>query len=229
MRRVIPALFLACVTAVVASCASSGHTASAPPDTVTATVTAARASAAAPPTAGSTSATPATTPTAAPSSTMSAAAVVQAYYAAINAGDFQTAWNLGGDNLDPTYTAFVDGFSGTAHDALTVTGSQGDSVSVSLDATQSDGSVQTYTGTYSVSGGHITSGQLTAAGGGGGGGGQASPTTSAPAAPIMDPHGGYYRAGEFCPNSDKYRSTVDANGNQITCVYESGGYHWSSG
>jgi len=151
----------------------------------------------------------------------------EAYYVAINAGDYQTAWNLGGDNLDPTYTAFVDGFASTSHDSLTITASQGDTISVQLNATQSNGSDQTYSGTYIVTGGHITSAQLAPTGGGP----PTAATTSAPAtapatAPIMDPHGGYYSAGEYCPQRDAGRSTVDASGHMITCVLESGQYHW---
>ena len=147
----------------------------------------------------------------------------EAYYVAINAGDYQTAWNLGGDNLDPTYTAFVNGFASTSHDSLTITASQGDTVSVTLNATQSNGSDQTYSGTYTVTGGHITSAQLAATGGAS----PTAPSTSEPVtAPIMDPHGGYYSAGEYCPDRDAGLSTVDASGHTITCVLESGQYHW---
>jgi len=154
---------------------------------------------------------------------MSAAAVVESYYAAINAGDYQTAWDLGGDNLDATYSSFVNGFAGTSHDSLTITASQGDTVSVVLNAVQSNGSVQTYAGTYTVTGGHIASAQLAATGGGS----TAAPSTTAPVtAPIMDPHGGYYSAGEYCPDRDAGLSTVDASDRTITCVLESGQYHW---
>ena len=230
MRQAFPALVLAGTVAVVAGCTSSSHSASAPTATATATVTvsapASHTSTTSIP-ARSTPPTPNTTTnttTAEPSSTMSAAAVVEAYYAAINAGDYQTAWNLGGDNLDPSYTAFVNGFAGTGHDSLTVTASQGDTVSVQLNATQSNGSDQTYSGTYIVTGGHITSAQLAPTGGGAP---TTAPTTSAPAAaPIMDPHGGYYSAGEYCPERDVGRSTLDASGHTITCVLESGQYHW---
>jgi hypothetical protein len=155
---------------------------------------------------------------------MSAVEVVNAYYAAINAGDYRSAWNLGGDNLDSSYGAFVNGFAGTASDMLTVTGSQGDTVSVRLDAIQSDGSDQVYTGTYTVSAGHITGAQLAASGGGGGG--QPSAPAPAPNAPILTPNGGYYRAGEYCPDADAGLTTVDVHGNTLTCGLESGRYHW---
>jgi hypothetical protein len=153
---------------------------------------------------------------------MSAVAVVNAYYGAINAGDYRTAWNLGGDNLDSTYSAFVDGFAGTTSDTLTVTGTQGATVSVRLDAIQSDGSDQTYTGTYTVADGHITGAQLAAAGGGGG----PSTPTAVPNAPILTPDGGFYRAGEYCPDADAGLTTLDVHGNTLTCILESGRYHW---
>jgi len=43
---------------------------------------------------------------------------------------------------------------------------------------------------------------------------------------IMSPSGHYYAAGEFCPDADAGLSTVDAEGRTITCVLESGRYHW---
>jgi hypothetical protein len=221
MRQAFPALVLVGTVAVVAGCSSSSHNASAPTATVTVSVPASHTSTTSIPARSTPPTSDATT--AAPSSTMSAAEVVEAYYAAINAGDYQTAWDLGGDNLDPTYTAFVNGFSSTSHDSLTITASQGDTVSVTLNATQSNGSDQTYSGTYTVTGGHIASAQLAQTGGGS----PTTPTTSAPAtAPIMDPHGGYYSAGEYCPERDVGRSTLDASGHTITCILESGQYHW---
>jgi flagellar hook-associated protein FlgK len=221
MRQAFPVLVLVGTVASVAGCTSSSHSASAPTATVTVSASAPHTSTTPIP-ARSTPPTSDTT-TVEPSSTMSAAAVVEAYYAAINAGDYQTAWNLGGDSLDPTYAAFVNGFASTSHDSLTITASQGDTVSVTLNAAQSNGSDQAYSGTYTVTGGHITSAQLTLTGSGS----PNAPTTSTPAtAPIMDPHGGYYSAGEYCPDRDAGLSTVDASGHTITCVLESGQYHW---
>ncbi|WKU42607.1 hypothetical protein Q3V23_00135 [Streptomyces sp. VNUA116] len=43
---------------------------------------------------------------------------------------------------------------------------------------------------------------------------------------ILSPSGRYYRAGQFCPAADAGMSTQDAHGNTITCVMESGRYHW---
>ena len=82
--------------------------------------------------------------------------VVQAYFRAINHHRYARAWALGGRNTGETYSQFVSGFSKTAHDAVQVTGVSGDVVSARLVATQSDSTVQTYQGTYTVQGGRIT-------------------------------------------------------------------------
>ncbi|MEY9931651.1 hypothetical protein ABH926_006300 [Catenulispora sp. GP43] len=105
-----------------------------------------------------------TTTSAAPGVTPAAqdpASVVSAFYAAINAQDYATAWKLGGDNLGSSYSAFAAGFAGTAHDSLTITGVQGGTVDVHLEALQIDGSTKVYDGFYLVSNGQITEGRLT--------------------------------------------------------------------
>ncbi|MCU7825221.1 DUF4352 domain-containing protein [Kitasatospora sp. DSM 101779] len=81
--------------------------------------------------------------------------VVEDYYAAINARDYARAWALGGRNLAPSYGQFVNGFAGTAADVLTVTAVHGDTVSVLLDALQTDGTHRHYAGTYTVRNGVI--------------------------------------------------------------------------
>lgn len=88
------------------------------------------------------------------------AAVVSAFYAAINAQDYAAAWNLGGDNLGFSYSAFAAGFAGTVHDSLTIVGEQGDTVQIHLEALQSDGSTKVYDGSYIVSNGQIVQGRL---------------------------------------------------------------------
>jgi hypothetical protein len=90
---------------------------------------------------------------------------VQAYFAAINARDYKEAWSLGGDNLGQSYTQFVDGFSNTATDTVSIVSTSGNSVSVDLTATQTDGSQKQFTGTYTVSGQAITSASITQSGG----------------------------------------------------------------
>ena len=88
------------------------------------------------------------------------AAVVSAFYAAINAQDYATAWNLGGDNRGSSYSSFAAGFAGTAHDSLTITGVQGNTVDIHLEALQSDGTTKVYDGFYVVGNGQIVEGRL---------------------------------------------------------------------
>lgn len=149
------------------------------------------------------------------------AAVVTAFYTAINAQDYATAWKLGGDNLGSSYSAFAAGFAGTAHDALTVTGVQGNTVDVHLEALQSDGSTKVYDGFYQVGNGQIVEGRL------------AQTNTVAPAAPgvppqgfVTDPHGGYHHRAEFCSDADAGLKTYDAQHNVLTCVFNSGHLRW---
>ncbi len=82
---------------------------------------------------------------------------VQAYMAAINAHRYQKAWDLGGSNTGQSYSSFVQGFNGTAHDTLTITSVSGNVVTAQLDAVQTDGTVKQFQGTYTVSNGVITS------------------------------------------------------------------------
>jgi eukaryotic-like serine/threonine-protein kinase len=94
------------------------------------------------------------------------AAVVQAYYAAINNHDCGTAWNLGGNNLSAargqSYQQFCQGFSSTSHDIVTVDSVAGDTVAVTIVAQQTDGSSQTYQGSYVVGNGVIQSASVQA-------------------------------------------------------------------
>ncbi|MBR7827064.1 hypothetical protein KDK95_12170 [Actinospica sp. MGRD01-02] len=89
------------------------------------------------------------------------ASVVQAYFSAINAQDYQLAWTLGGDNLGQSYAQFVDGFANTAQDTVEILATSGNAVSVDLTATQTDGSQQQFTGTYYVTDGAISSASIT--------------------------------------------------------------------
>ncbi|MFF7606233.1 hypothetical protein [Streptomyces parvulus] len=83
-------------------------------------------------------------------------ATVTAYFEAINNRDFATAWELGGKNLDPDYDHFVAGFETTDRDDVTVNGTTGDEVSVTVVAWDTDGTSATFEGTYTVSDGVIT-------------------------------------------------------------------------
>jgi len=83
------------------------------------------------------------------------AATVRAYVAAINGHDYARAWILGGRNTGRSYPDFVSGFSTTARDTLTVVSVSGDVVTARLTAQQTDGTVNTYQGTYTVDSGVI--------------------------------------------------------------------------
>ncbi|MER8182609.1 DUF4352 domain-containing protein [Kitasatospora sp. NPDC094015] len=103
--------------------------------------------------------TTAPTATATTTATVTAAdpaQVVRDYYAAINAHDYARAWALGGRNLSPSLAAFSAGFADTAADTLTVTGVHGNTVEVTLDAVQRDGSHRHFAGSYTVVDGVIT-------------------------------------------------------------------------
>jgi hypothetical protein len=96
------------------------------------------------------------------------ASVVQAYYAAINNHDCNTAWRLGGDNISAangqSYQQFCQGFSNTSHDDLTVNSVAGNTVTVTIVAQNTDGSSRSFYGSYVVRNGTIESASIQAAG-----------------------------------------------------------------
>lgn len=157
----------------VAACSSSG---SSPPAQVTVTHT--RSVTAAPTVTTMTPRPSVTTvtPTAAPPAQSAPApaqasspglsdpvAVVTQFYADITAGNYGAAWALGGDNIAGTsYANWVAGYGTTA--AITVTAAEdfgSDQATASISATQTDGSVRNYSGTYTVQNGVIVSAQVT--------------------------------------------------------------------
>jgi hypothetical protein len=83
-------------------------------------------------------------------------ATVRAYFAAISAKNYTTAWRLGGDNLGVSYQSYAAGFTGTASDAVTVLSVTGDTVAARVTATQANGTVKIFQGTYTVGNGAIT-------------------------------------------------------------------------
>jgi eukaryotic-like serine/threonine-protein kinase len=142
----------------------SGHSVPRPPAAVQTVPPPATAMQTIPPPspAGTPTLTPSAAPTPSPSPSATTAAtdpqqVVQAYYAAINAHDYMRAWELGGKNLGASYSSFASGFSNTASDSITTTSVSGDTVSIQLDATQTDGSHRYFTITYTVQNGEIVS------------------------------------------------------------------------
>lgn len=95
-----------------------------------------------------------------PPVTPDASSTVRSYFAAINARDFRRAWDLGGRNLSGSYADFVNGFADTAHNTVHILRTDGDTVSVRLEATQSDGSLHVYQGTYVARRGQIVSADI---------------------------------------------------------------------
>jgi serine/threonine protein kinase len=85
---------------------------------------------------------------------LSPAATVRAYFKAINHHRFAEAWRLAGS--PGQLRTFTAGFTGTAHDAVTILSVKGKVVSVNLRALQTNHTVKTYAGSYTVSNGMIT-------------------------------------------------------------------------
>ena len=83
-------------------------------------------------------------------------AVVEAYFAAINAHQWRKVWNLGGKNFNKSYGQMVAGYRTTAHDVLTSIHAHGNVVTVHLRAHHTDGTVRTYRISYTVQDGVIT-------------------------------------------------------------------------
>ena len=132
-------------------------------------------------------------------------AVVQAYYDAINAHDYRTAWNLGGSRFQPDYATFVAAFAGTAHDRLHILGVSGSAVSVRIEAAQTSGAVRHYEGTYYVSGRVIT-------------GADVSEVTQP--APDDGSTVGFVHPGAFCSPVGAYGTTD--KGTLMVCSLKSG-------
>jgi Trypsin-like peptidase domain len=92
--------------------------------------------------------------------------VVRAFYSAIEAGDYRTAWEIGGKNFvkNTTFEKFAAGFSRTVKSELLVLDAVGDVVTVQLTARERVAGatrISVYRGTYLVRNGEIRSGGLT--------------------------------------------------------------------
>jgi hypothetical protein len=102
-------------------------------------------------------------PTAAASSPLTdPAQVVEAFYTAINSRDFQAAWSLGGNNLSSSFSKFVAGYDDTEQDQISAQDTGPTTASIELTATQTDGSTQQFSGTYTVVNGIITGADVSA-------------------------------------------------------------------
>jgi serine/threonine protein kinase len=84
--------------------------------------------------------------------------IVRDYFADINEGRYLAAWQLT-PQVEP-YVKFRAGFAGTAHDAVMIESVAGDVVTARLAATQDDGTVKVYQGTYTVTNGVISSANI---------------------------------------------------------------------
>jgi len=97
-----------------------------------------------------------------------AEAVVDQFFQDISNGDYAGAWALGGANLagGADYSTWVAGYATTTNITLD-TQSQWNATTVQADITaqQSGGGQTTYSGTYTVEGGVITSASITQTGG----------------------------------------------------------------
>lgn len=104
---------------------------------------------------------PARVPAAAPAYS-NATSVVDQFYQDITDRDYPGAWALGGRYIGGSdYASWAAGYATTASITLgTASYFSSGQVDVDIYATQTDGTVRTYSGTYYVSGGAITSASI---------------------------------------------------------------------
>ena len=87
------------------------------------------------------------------------AVTVQQYFNAINHHKWARAWVLGGKI--GTFAKFKAGYRGTLHDTVKIESTNGNVVTASLVARQTDGTVKYFSGTYTVTNGVISSTSVT--------------------------------------------------------------------
>ncbi|MFI9805022.1 hypothetical protein ACIHEJ_11755 [Streptomyces sp. NPDC052301] len=93
--------------------------------------------------------------------TEDASTVVTSYYDYLNAGNYSAAWDMGGSNLfNGSYSDWVAGFRTTAHVDITTSDDGYGEVGVAIRATQTDGSVRNFAGTYTVRDGKIVGARI---------------------------------------------------------------------
>jgi hypothetical protein len=91
---------------------------------------------------------------------------VRAFFAALNHRDYLKAWRLDTfDHSSEDYRQFVSGYAGTLRSVVTILSTDGNVVSASLTAHQTNGTVQNYQGTYTVTNGVITGAHVLAVSG----------------------------------------------------------------
>jgi hypothetical protein len=98
----------------------------------------------------------------APPAFTNANAIVDQFYQDITDGNFTAAWSLGGQYIGGSdYSQWVAGYSTTASISVGTESDFGSGqVRAEIIATQDDGSVSTYEGTYTVTGGAITAASI---------------------------------------------------------------------
>jgi hypothetical protein len=89
------------------------------------------------------------------------ATVVRDYFAALNAHDYNRAWELGGKSIGGTdfsnsFGAFITKFKDIKHIDVKITGGNGNEIAVTIVETYTDGTKITYLGSYGVENGVIT-------------------------------------------------------------------------
>lgn len=101
-------------------------------------------------------------PTIAPNPDANSTAVVTQFYQDLTNHDYADAWVLGGDNIGGTdYNSWVAGYDTTASITLgTVSYFNSTEVQAEIIATQDNGLVKTYSGTYTVISGVITAANI---------------------------------------------------------------------
>ncbi len=80
---------------------------------------------------------------------------MKAYVAAINRHDYAAAWRIVGTGTGGSYAAFANGLKTTAADTLTILSVNGNVITARLTARDTDGTVRTYQGTYTIENGAI--------------------------------------------------------------------------
>ncbi|WP_331767359.1 excalibur calcium-binding domain-containing protein [Embleya sp. NBC_00896] len=227
MRRTLSlsAAGLAALTAVaVGGCGSSEDASDPRPSTVTVT---------APPSPSATptpSESPAPTPTAtvtvtnpAPprsSPVADAASVVRAYFDAVNRHDHRRAWDLGGHRFAASYEQFVAGFATTAHDRVDIVSVRGETVTITLDAIQTDATHRYFVGTYTVRDGAIVRADLDQVGGTSGPTDPTAPTHSTGPTGRTFANCDEARAAGVAPlhsGEPGYSAELDADGDGVAC------------
>ena len=111
------------------------------------------------------SGSPSASPSSSPVTPASPGTVVTEFYRAINNHEYRTAYRLNEvAQSRESFTTFKQGYAETQHDNLTITDVSGNVVSFNLTADQTDGSVKTFQGTYTVRHGKIADANVTQTG-----------------------------------------------------------------